>query len=483
MDSSQALHRHNSGRDSKKAEGQRLSLGGAHPAREKQSFNLVVCGATDYKDGFIFSDFMGYCMALKEHGVGGDFFSCFPISDHFIWLRNENSPAIDVVKFGKFGTNGSKALYTYSRHAFLNRQYWWTQVGAHELLEKVQSWIVEKQTLAEDGDIVNIILEGHGCKGGGELIIGKNWIHPSVLSNLLRNFKVGVQVNAVSGACYSGRFVDIIKTSGQTQRYVAAASPGESKAYATTRSISNRVRNSRFSQAFVQSLAKVNLPGRTRRQITWRLKDHEAFMKEELMRNLTPGGTVSEPQFYASEPLDGMTVVEDMIFCDKIDVLYDPCVASRRRRIEWPTIDPVICDLLMESETEKPPPPDVSSSAKTLIDEEIAKCDTRRGLLPDLEVYDELYLRRPNWRQILRNLYWRARRQSAIWDVFELLISRGFLSSDCLTIPIDLLGKAKDSSAVLHLLSCFSLVSEKNPKDIDMKISLQHIEWDYDLHW
>ena len=64
--------------------------------------------------------------------------------------------------------------------------------------------------------------------------------------------------------------------------------------------------STRFSQAFVQSLAKVNLP---RRQATWRLKDYEAFMKDQLIRNIAPGRRVVEPHFYAREPLDGMTVV------------------------------------------------------------------------------------------------------------------------------------------------------------------------------
>lgn len=35
--------------------------------------------------------------------------------------------------------------------------------------------------------------------------------------------------------------------------------------------------------------------------------------------------------------------------------------------------------------------------------------------------------------------YWRARRQSAIWDVFELLIQTGFLKLECLSGPIALM--------------------------------------------
>ena len=160
------ISRRGSGRDPGKAERQRQSLTKSNPptaARQRQSYNLVICSATNYKEGYLFSDFMGYCMALREHWVCGDFFffffSCFPIKRHFVFLRNEFSPPIDVIKFGKLGPNGDKALYTYSRHTYLNREYWWTQVAPHELLGKVLGWIADKQKDAEPQDVVNIILE------------------------------------------------------------------------------------------------------------------------------------------------------------------------------------------------------------------------------------------------------------------------------------------------------------------------------------
>ncbi|TQB70591.1 hypothetical protein MPDQ_000310 [Monascus purpureus] len=82
----------------------------------------------------------------------------------------------------------------------------------------------------------------------------------------------------------------------------------------------------------------MNLPGVPRRRITWRIKDHEAFMRDQLVRNMTPGGKVVEPQFYASDDVDPLTVLDDLIFRDKVDVVYGPRVAARRR-IEWPAMD------------------------------------------------------------------------------------------------------------------------------------------------
>ena len=54
------------------------------------------------RDGFIFSDFLAFSMALKQKGIGGDFWSCFPLDEHFDYLGSLNPPIMDI-KFGKFG--------------------------------------------------------------------------------------------------------------------------------------------------------------------------------------------------------------------------------------------------------------------------------------------------------------------------------------------------------------------------------------------
>lgn len=469
--------RRRSGRSERKVYGQRKSLGGHD---EPKSFNLVVCGATNYLDGYIFSDFMGYCMALKEHGIGGDFYSCFPIERHFIYLKNDHKPSSDVIKFGKYGDDGSKSLYTYSRHAFMSRQYWWTQVGVHELLSKVEEWIKDKEQKARPGDTVNLFFESHGTSKG-ELQLGDRRLHCYVLRDWISGFKHGVQINAISGACYSGKFLDVIKSSNQKDRYFAAAASSDQKALSATRSVSNRIRNSRFSQAFVQSLAKVSLPGRARRQITWRLMDHEGYMRNQLMRNLTPTGKVVEPQFYATAPLDGMTLVEELIFRDKIDVLYDPRVSARRRRIEWPTVDPNVRSSLLQDSMS--PSSSVSVRAIDLVSEELAKCDTRGDVKDDLGIFDELYTNNPDWRAMIRALYWRGRRQSATWDVFEILCSRGFINPRCLTLPVDILEPTPTTGILAFLLSCFSFIENDENLALDGKLPLQSTVWNRDIDW
>jgi hypothetical protein len=85
--------------------------------------------------------------------------------------------------------------------------------------------IREKKQQAETGDVVNIILEGHGDRNGC-YYIGDRRPHPYIFRDLIADFNEGVQVNAISGACYSAKFIDAIKTSNQRDRYFTAASGG-----------------------------------------------------------------------------------------------------------------------------------------------------------------------------------------------------------------------------------------------------------------
>ena len=157
-------------RDASKVTSHRESLGDQTQLSpyivEPTSYNLIICGATNKRDGYLFSDFLGFCMTFRDHGVAGDFWSCFPIEEHFAWLRNDHSPPIDSIKFGKYGKHREKALYSYSRFQYVMREYFFEQKGANILLEEVKRWITEKQQLAHAGDVVNIIIESHGSSKG-----------------------------------------------------------------------------------------------------------------------------------------------------------------------------------------------------------------------------------------------------------------------------------------------------------------------------
>lgn len=199
-------------------------------------------------------------------------------------------------------------------------------------------------------------------------------------------------------------------------------------------------------------------------------------MTEQLIK-LTPSGTDIKPQLYASEPLDGISAVEELIFREKVDVLYDPKVCARRHRIEWPTSDALIRDTICQDSQL------VTGSAKIVLDSEMSRCGPRSDYVPDIAVFDQLYAWSLDWQGMLRNLYWRCRRQSAIWDVFKLLVARGLLHPRCLTVPMDTDANSVVSRIVNSLVFCLSFPSQNDDFIIGGKIPLQSACLYEDNHW
>lgn len=114
-----------------------------------------------------------------------------------------------------------------------------------------------------------------------------------------------------------------------------------------------------------------------------------------MQKSLSPGNCVAATQLYASELIDGTTIVEELIFRDKADIVYDSLLSSRRRRPKWSTTDANTYNYLLTS-SDPLPPTSVRESAKVVIDNELAKCDPRGDLKPDLRIYDESFVKSPN---------------------------------------------------------------------------------------
>lgn len=97
--------------------------------------------------------------------------------------------------------------------------------------------------------------------------------------------------------------------------------------------------------------------------------------------------------------MDIIALVGDLIFHNRMNVTYDPRICACRRRIEWPTPDANIRDIIASDQacvnTANTP---ISETFKAIAEQELKKCDTRRGSRSDLGVYEELFLRNPDWR-------------------------------------------------------------------------------------
>jgi len=467
--SSTGLVRKSSQRDKRKsgiyADIQAASPSAPKPTTsERKEFWLVVCGITRPKDSFLLSDWMGYCALLlqRKPPVTGTFYACVDMNQ--VWTNfSHQSPIITSIKFGAKDTgNGTqKPLFEYTRVQDVSTGgRFWEHVPPESLRDRIIQWIVEMSSKAQPGDIVNVIIEGHGSSSLGGIRVGTELFSAADLANNFAKFVEGVQLNAITGACNSGCFPILVEVQGQKDRYIASATPLQGSAMSFVRSISNRIRCSKFPEAFVRSLATIMLPDTPQFNPHWKMGQHEEFMKEATYRSVSRAADDTTDQYTSYRQPDDLTAtVKSIIIRDKADIIFDPAVAASRARIEMPTLNEDVLRWYSVEHTSNPQGAGVSKEdLYGLVSELMSKCDDDAIFPENVPLYDEWGQgnRQPNFAgELLKLLYWRGRLQLAIFDVFEILISRGYLSYEALRHPVDLTTVPEDVAALTGLLECF----------------------------
>ena len=166
------------------------------------------------------------------------------------------------------------------------------------------------------------------------------------------------------------------------------------------------------------------------------------------------------------------SAVEDLVFKKKASIQQDPSNASRRRRIEWPSLNPAFLSLLSQVDSQITQDPDVRESTKRIVDSEISRCDTNDPCPYDIGIYDSyLYgisetVKANGMAETLKALYYRGRIQSTVWDVFLMLEMRGFVNMSSLREPISLGQGSPAVSAVSWLLSTFEAVAKEESSEM-----------------
>ncbi|KZF24965.1 hypothetical protein L228DRAFT_59207 [Xylona heveae TC161] len=308
--------------------------------------NLVVCGATDAENpahAELFSDFMGISMALRNlhPDIQGTFLSCFPLDKHFDVLEQRKPPITDTY----FGCSGpdNKPLYTYSKNQWALRQdKWFEEVDKEELLARVFLWMLEKARCIERDDVVNMFF---ACQGTHEhdLEVGTRVFSTQDFAEVLQLFRADVQVNAVGRHCYSGCLVGaVVSTKQRGKNLFAGTGPDDTHWWGTVNSWSNRIRYFQFGQPFVQSLARVQLPGIPQQVLPPVTEEnHDEFISEAILRSVggTSAPTPPTASYLSPEQSYAISLIERLILMDYVDVNYDRDWTYRRRRNEFPTMD------------------------------------------------------------------------------------------------------------------------------------------------
>src|SRR5271155_4044811 len=92
MATSAGLRRQNAARDKSKP---LPNISG--PSPRNTTSHLVVCGAENVRDIWLFGDFLGFTSALREqpHPINGTFINCFDLGGYFVASNRKD------VKFGR----------------------------------------------------------------------------------------------------------------------------------------------------------------------------------------------------------------------------------------------------------------------------------------------------------------------------------------------------------------------------------------------
>ncbi|KAJ5116570.1 hypothetical protein N7456_000918 [Penicillium angulare] len=458
-------------RNSKKAKSQATALGGAPRAVKPKSHSLVICGVTSRKQGWFFSDFVGFTTLLKENGVYGDFYTCFPVTDHFVHIKNDFTPGMNTVKFGKIGSEAD-AIYEYSRVQDCHNQRFFTEVEPTKLTSVVRDWISDKIPKVEPRDVVNIIILCHGDRSGA-FCIGSNRMDPDELVEMLAGFEDGVLINLFSSACNSGHLVECVKKSGKATRYVSVAADKDELSWAMSPAKSGRWRTGRWANAVVTGLKGLAPLGETPPHT---IQEQHAWITKKL-REVSGTANQMTPAFHTDH--EQQTPIADIIFLDDATDAIVPV-----QQIEWPKVNATVRQAIANALVTTPNsnvshPPHALAVAQT----EIALCDTSRGFPQDMEVYETLQTNAPDWKGLLANLYWRSFRQAAIWHLYLYLLSQGLVNRKCLTVPLDLFKSTPNTSVVTLLIRCFESIKNDIDKAYQEELPLQGAEWSTDIEW
>lgn len=478
-------------RDHRKVVSQVAALGGAplavKPRESSKIHTLVVCGATNADHGWMWSDFMAAAMLL---GAGNEatILSCFPIHDHFVRLANQKSPPVTDIKFGSYGDNGEH-LFSYTRIQYCSREYFWEQVSAGDLTQRVIDWIKNAQTQAGANDVVRIFLKAHG-KPNGAVSLGTGDLHPYVFSDLLNGFHPDTLIYTVASSCRSGRFIDAIQASGAKNRIVTTSTSATEPSFGQTKSTSGRIRSSRFVAAWAGALSTAEIPGYPSRaeRAAWSIQDHGQFVVDKLTRDITPTATASEkvaPRHWHSADIDPSQQLEALVI-RRMSRDLNQSTPPKNPKTEWPTLNKnLLFHLAGRPVTDTPQiirdsNKAIAESALTTAQQEVAKCEDT-SLVTDLLIHDQMSFPTPDWRSIIRNLWWRSRRQYIIWNLFQALVERGLIDPGCLTVPVNLYHGTNDTQLITELLYCLKNV--RLDSDLVRDIALQSCGFYTDIEW
>lgn len=430
--------------------------------RPNTTSHLIVCGAERETDAWLFGDFLGFTSAIKEHSssVNGTFINCFDLERYFSLTVHED------VKFGRKPEirdgewTGGDEIVVYTRFEFEHRTRWWTQLREDErrtACAKVLEWIRARALETKPGDIVSIILIGHGNTEG--IVLGGVLLEPAELAAACSLVPATVQVNIMIKACYSGIFTTAFKVSNQRNFHVHTSANKCEKSYSTRRSISNRVRNSIFGEAIVPTLGLMK-----DEEERWTLKKQDTHVENQLAASTIPRSRRSTPQVGSDSPKTRLMI--DIMYRDYVDVMFSEAPIHARRVLTPQNVAPG----LLAQPSNSPDGIDATEfqAASAMLTKEMELVETEYPAHGDEALTDRWFTRArasPPQRartivQLVQAIAYRFQIQDQFLVAAESLIHYELVSINALYAPMDLSKDTPSIRTVLDVLGCFSFAGD-----------------------
>jgi hypothetical protein len=431
-------------------------------ASQNHTRHLVVCGVVNMKDIWLFGDFLGFATTLKEQGVNQTFINVFDLDRYFRETGFKN------VKFGKREEiaedwDSDDQMVIYTQWEWEHRSPWWTQIKseqANNLVTEVLTWIHKQASEVKLKDIISIILIGHGDKNG--IVLGGRHLRPADLAAACSSFPADVQVNIVIKACYSGLFANAFKVANQRNIYIHTSAQTCEKSYSTPRSISGRLQNSHFGQAFIRTLGLTRDPDEI-----WTLQKQKSYIHERLNRPDIPQTKRSTPVVISDSPVSRL--MKEILYHDYLDISFSNAPV-RARRVLSPTNDALLLLRQREQHNRQHVPGNVEiaheyEAAGNMIGSEMNLLDLKyaergdEGVTTDWCTLNQRpYGKRTEVIVELAYVTWfRWKIQEQFFFVAAELIYNGLISLDAVYTPMNLSQQTQSISTVLDALRCFSI--------------------------
>ena len=436
----------------------------SRPSPRNTISHLVVCGVVEEKDVWLFGDFLGFTSALRERScsIHGTFINCFDFEQYFVATTYED------VKFGRRGEFGDDnnwdsedGIVVYTRFEFEHGTRWWEQLDQEErrtVIPRVLEWIRTRTQEAQPGDIVSIILIGHGSPEG--IFLGGNPFKPADLAAACSMFAADVQVNIIIKACFSGAFANAFKVSNQRNINVHTSAKADQESYSA---ISGRPRNSLFGEAgeaFIHTLGLMRDPDEG-----WTLGKHISFVEKRVNGPTLPLDRRSEPQVQTDSPK--VRLMMDILDRDYVDVtFFKPPVHARRVLTPQHGLPSLFGQPVRKTNNITAAE---FEAASEVISSEMSLVETDYPQYGDFDIVERWFARKklvfPQDKvkatvQVAQALAHRFKIQEDFLVAAEYLIRTDLLSIDALYAPMSLFRYSPSHQAVLEALQCFSLVQK-----------------------